>query len=259
MAPTAITQALEDFLEAAWRRTAVLNRTMIGLAQSNLKFGFELARAKTLSDVLSLQADYWQEQWHAFQADESCNKPSGAGEPPSAPMPKPQPVETASVEEDGPSPQLIHTRAKAVLVERSVLVIAPEMPQQTPARRPAPKQAAPAPQPEAKGAKGRAKAPPRRPASNEARTSERKGRAPERDAASPSGPGKIQFGMLDGNAVRFTSAEAWALLEGAWKKVSVKEVLSDAVVLSQARFDQLYPEVPQLPASAFKPKAKPKG
>jgi hypothetical protein len=46
------------------------------------------------------------------------------------------------------------------------------------------------------------------------------------------------------------------LLEGAWKKVPVDEVLSDAVVLSQARFGHLYPEVPELPASAFRPEGK---
>jgi hypothetical protein len=95
MAPTAITQALEHFLEAAWHRTAVLNRKMIGLAHSNLKFGFELARAKTLCDVLSLQADYWQEQFTALQAEDFAGEFSDASEPRSAEASEPLSAEAS--------------------------------------------------------------------------------------------------------------------------------------------------------------------
>jgi hypothetical protein len=264
MAPTAITQALEDFLEAAWHRTAVLNRTMMGLAQSNLKFGFELARAKTLSDVLSLQADYWLEQFNALQAKDVCDELSEPAERPGAEMLKPRTAESAiaaprSAEAGEPTgPEPLRPQAKAAIAASPAPVVAPAMPKQTSARKPARKASAPAPQREVKSAKGRTKPEPRRPSSNEARASERKGRARGRDGLSPSGTDKVQFGMLDGNAVRFTSAEAWALLEGAWRKVSVDEVLSDAVVLSQARFDQLYPESPELPAAAFRLKDKQK-
>jgi hypothetical protein len=260
MAPTAITQALEDFLDAAWHRTVVLNRTVIGLAQSNLKFGFELARAKTLSDVLSLHADYWLEQFNALQAKDVGGEFSEAAERPGAVMPKPRAAEAASTEAGEPTSRApVRPQAKATTVASPAPAIAPETPKQTSARRPAPKTAAPAPQREAKGARGRTELAPRRPSPNKARASEQKGRARARDAVSPSGTDKVQFGMLDGNAVRFTSTEAWALLQGAWRKASADEVLSDAVVLSRSRFNQLYPEVPELPASAFKPKTKPKG
>ena len=33
-------------------------------------------------------------------------------------------------------------------------------------------------------------------------------------------PMGVKFGMLDGNAVRFTNFEAWWLVNGAWRPVS---------------------------------------
>jgi hypothetical protein len=267
MAPTPITQALEHLLEAAWHRTAVLNRRMIGLAHSNLRFGFELARAKTLSDVLSLQADYWQEQWNVFQADEVGDELSEAVEPRRAETVKPQRAETAeppravgaqplSRAQEPVPPQTETPQADTETVEIPVLVDAPEKPKQEFKPKPVPKAASPEPHGGKKNAKGTEKPSQGRQPPSEARSTERKPRAGGRDAVSPSGTAKIQFGMLDGNAVRFTGTEAWALLEGAWRKVSVDDVLSDAVVLSQARYAKLYPEVPELPASAFRPKGK---
>jgi hypothetical protein len=254
MAPTPITQALEHFLEAAWHRTAVLNRRMIGLAQSNLKFGFELARAKTLSDVLSLQAGYWQEQWNVFQAEEPCDEASDAHEPRGAEAG--EPLSTKASESPSPDQEPVRPQAKARIVASPVLQDTPETPKQKSKPKSVRKAASPDLDGGRKSAKGWAKQAQGRSSSNEARATERKVRASGRGAVLPSGTGKIQFGMLDGNAVRFTSAEAWALLEGAWKKVPVDEVLSDAVVLSQARFGQLYPEVPELPVPAFRPKGK---
>jgi hypothetical protein len=254
MAPTPITQALEHFLEAAWHRTAVLNRRMIGLAQSNLKFGFELARAKTLSDVLSLQAGYWQEQWNVFQAEEPCDEFSDAHEPRGAEVA--EPLSTEASESPSPEQEPVRPQAEARIAASPVVADALETPKQKSKPKPVRKAASPDRDGGRKSPKIPAKQVQARASSNEARATERKARAGGREAVSPSGTGKIEFGMLDGNAVRFTSVEAWALLEEAWKKVSVNEVLSDAVVLSQARFGQLYPEVPELPASAFRSKGK---
>ncbi len=303
MAPTPMTQAL-DLLEAAWRRTAVLNRKMIGLAHSNLRFGFELARAKTLSDVLSLQADYWQNQWNAFQAEDVGNELPEAVEPRRAETVKPKRAEAseprsvaAAASEraeavkprgaeaaalPGPlvRPQAETPQAEAKPVESPVVdapekvvaeaaekpkqtsakpvespvAEAAEKPKQTSAHKPARKAAASAPQADSKSTKGRPKPAQDRPSSTKARAPERKGRARGQGAIAPSGTDRIQFGMLDGNPVRFTSVEAWALVDGAWKRVPVDEVLSDAAVLSQARFDKLYPGTPELPTTAFKPK-----
>ena len=58
--------------------------------------------------------------------------------------------------------------------------------------------------------------------------------------------------MLDGNAVRFTDLEAWWLVDGAWRPIAPGEVLSNAPVLSEARFIELFPQVPRLPNNAFK-------
>jgi hypothetical protein len=50
--------------------------------------------------------------------------------------------------------------------------------------------------------------------------------------------------MLDGNAVRFTNFEAWWLLDGAWRPISPREVLSNAAVMREARFKERFPQVP---------------
>jgi hypothetical protein len=65
-------------------------------------------------------------------------------------------------------------------------------------------------------------------------------------------PAEIKFGMLDGNAVRFTSREAWWLVDGVWRPISPGEVLLSAAVMREARYDQFFPEVPPLPSHAFK-------
>jgi len=62
---------------------------------------------------------------------------------------------------------------------------------------------------------------------------------------------EIKFGMLDGNAVRFTNLEAWCLINGAWRPISPREVLLNAAVVREARFNQLFPKVPRLPNNAF--------
>jgi hypothetical protein len=61
----------------------------------------------------------------------------------------------------------------------------------------------------------------------------------------------VKFGMLDGNAVRFTNFEAWWLVDGAWRPVSPGEVLSNAAVMREARFKEVFPQVPILPSKAF--------
>jgi hypothetical protein len=62
---------------------------------------------------------------------------------------------------------------------------------------------------------------------------------------------EISFGMLDGNAVRFTKVEAWWLADGTWRQISPDEVLANAAVMREARFKQLFPDVPLLPKKAF--------
>ena len=76
--------------------------------------------------------------------------------------------------------------------------------------------------------------------------------APQDEALQEGIPAEIKFGMLDGNAVRFTSREAWWLVDGVWRPISPGEVLLNAAVMREARYDQFFPEVPPLPSHAFK-------
>jgi hypothetical protein len=76
--------------------------------------------------------------------------------------------------------------------------------------------------------------------------------APKDEPFRQSLPADIKFGMLDGNAVRFTNLEAWWLVDGAWRPISPDEVLLNAAVMREARFNQLFPNVPGLPSNASK-------
>ena len=79
----------------------------------------------------------------------------------------------------------------------------------------------------------------------------RKKGTPEDEPVPQSLPAEIKFGMLDGNPVRFTNIEAWWLVDGAWRPISPGEVLLNAAVMREARFNQLFPQVPLLPSRAF--------
>ena len=74
-------QESDDFFNAPRQRYAALNRYIVDIAYSNLRFGFELARAKTFSDVLNLQAEYWRRLFDAFYRGEFRNWPVETGEP----------------------------------------------------------------------------------------------------------------------------------------------------------------------------------
>ena len=69
-------------------------------------------------------------------------------------------------------------------------------------------------------------------------------------------PMGVKFGMLDGNAVRFTNFEAWWLVDGAWRPISPGEVLSNAAVMREERFKQVFPQVPILPRKAFQSESR---
>jgi hypothetical protein len=74
-------QVLKLFFDLAWRRSAMLNRIIVEIANNNLRFGFELTRVKTVFDVLKLQTDYWQKLLNAFQVKEFGNGLFHSGQP----------------------------------------------------------------------------------------------------------------------------------------------------------------------------------
>ena len=67
---------LERAFDAAGQGAVALNRKIIDIAQRNVNSGFDLAKslagAKNLSEILELQAAYWQKQWGTLtsQAEE---------------------------------------------------------------------------------------------------------------------------------------------------------------------------------------------
>src|SRR5215510_3829592 len=97
-------QKSDDFFDASRRRFAALSRLIVDTAYSNWRFGFEFVRARTLSDVLTLQAEYRRRLFDAFYRGEFRNWPVEAGEPaspvnqdePAAPELSPPPEETAN-------------------------------------------------------------------------------------------------------------------------------------------------------------------
>jgi hypothetical protein len=87
---------------------------------------------------------------------------------------------------------------------------------------------------------------------DERQSGTRKKSALQNEALQQRLPPEIKFGILDGNAVRFTSLEAWWLVDGVWRPISPDEVLLNAAVMREARFNQVFPQVPRLPSNAFK-------
>ena len=82
---------LERTLDAAGQGAVAFNRKIIDIAQRNVNSGFDLAKslagAKNLSEIVELQADYWQKLLGALtsQAEEvralSTKMAAAAGEP----------------------------------------------------------------------------------------------------------------------------------------------------------------------------------
>jgi hypothetical protein len=235
-AESSMTQVLEKLFDAAWRYTALSNRKIVDIAHSHLDFGFELARAKTFSDVLKLQAAYWQKLFNAFQGEEFSNCLSEPGEPV---------IQGESAKGERNRPQVKPENASS-----PVAGTATEKPKQ---RRERPKRRATTrASRDKKKERSRSKLKNHRLPSREAHTDAGKRRA-GRDRVSKGPRTEIQYGMLDDNAVCFTSLEAWQLLDNTWSPIPVDEVLSDAVELSKARFDEIFPQVPKLPTDAFSP------
>jgi hypothetical protein len=230
-------QESDDFFDAPRRRYAALNRYIVGIAYSNLRFGFELARAKTFSDVLNLQAEYRRRLFNAFYRGEFRTWPVEAAEPAS-------PVDQDERAAGEPSPP----QEERKTAKRPATGTAFKKPKQKSKRGDKRSAAKHASAGEKKAEKIRAEPkeqrPPRRQA--DARASKQSARQDQRGRRD-----EIQFARLDDSAIRFTNREAWRLRNGRWRRISVDKALSDAIVLSKTRFDQLFPRAPQLPADAF--------
>ena len=214
-------QVPEHFFHAAWRHSA---RIIVEIANNNLRFGFGLTRVKTVFDILKLQTDYWQKLLNAFQVKEFDNGLFESGEP-----------RSPAIQDESEKERRDYPQTKARDASGPVMKTAAKTPKQGSEQSPKRRARARDPEVKRKAEVSRPKPKDHRLPSRKAHTGLRKQRASQ-DTVSRGHGAKIQFGKLDDNAVRFTSLEAWRLRDGTWRRISVDKVLSDAVVLSKARF-----------------------
>jgi hypothetical protein len=225
----AAVQTLERSLDVAGQSATALRRNMIGIAQRNLDLGFDLATslagARNIYEIVELQTAYWRKQFDVIttQPDEVHNQLF-------------EPKKTAPTSES-----IRHETAKK----------APSRAQEATKHSPTARDRVEWHRRDRqKLARPSATGPTVRPRV-EKRTAAKKG-ASNDEPFRQSLPAVIKFGILDGNAVRFTNLEAWWLVDGAWRPISPDEVLLNAAVMREARFNQLFPKVPGLPSNAFK-------
>ena len=253
--------SITKFLEAATENAAALNRKIIEITQRNLNLGFELAKSLARgggnpSEIVRVQTSFWRKQFHALatQAEEACERLFGFN------VAKPKVLESSpesAVEEPAKkSPtrsQRGHNHPPQDSATARLRQKAGTQTPKTPRRYSTDKlkRTQDLRDPVDEGAKLRAAR--TMPASGpvpRAGASQKKGA--EKKPAAQTPPTDIKFGMLDGNAVRFTNFEAWWLVDGNWRPVSPAEILANAAVMREARFKQLFPRVPLLPKKAFR-------
>jgi hypothetical protein len=256
--------SITKFLEAANQSAATVNRKVIEITQRNFNLGFDLAKslaggARNPSQIVRLQRNFWRKQFNELtaQAEEVRNRLFGFS------AAKPNTLE-ASDETTKKSPTRLlkghnQTEQGPARLEQKPGARSPKTPPLT--RRTAGSGSTPLdkkqPEIQKKGTptdkpKRIQKSPGPDPVAEKAKAARTKVKArPSSGAAPQSIPTDIKFGILDGNAVRFTNLEAWCLVDGTWRSIAPGEVLSNAAVIREARFNQLFPQVPLLPKKAF--------
>jgi hypothetical protein len=253
--------SIAKLLDAANQNAAAINRKVVEIAQKNVNASFDLAKslaevARTPSAIVVVQTRYWRAQIGDLisQAEEARNRLFGFGAAKSrmpergsavehpakksasrllkAPKRTRQNSATAGLRQKSgrQTPKLARPTAQTAGLELQQTGTAIDQPK----TRQNPRGGPPADD----------KARPRA-ARMEVRA------RPSSTRAQQSISAEISFGMLDGNAVRFTKVEAWWLADGTWRQISPDEVLANAAVMREARFKQLFPDVPLLPKKAF--------
>ena len=263
----------KKFFDAANQSAEAVNRQIIRTTQRNFEAGLDLAKslasARDPFEIAKLQASFWWKQLNEFsaQAEEvhkrlfgfGAVKPELAPEPERTPDPglkestsslAPQSRE-GSPAAQGPAkgeakacrkvetPRLAAQTRKTAESEvgrpksglrRSTAEKISARPKST-SRHPARKQGEQKPQAR-RTPKPIVRADAARPDDRQSGTP-KKG-TPQEPALQVL-PMGVKFGMLDGNAVRFTNFEAWWLVDGAWRPISPGEVLSNAAVMREAQ------------------------
>jgi len=257
--------SIMKFLEAANQNAAEVNRKVVEITQRNLNLGFELAKslargAGNPTEIVRVQTSFWRKQFDelATQAEEARNRlfgfnvarssPESAVEEPAKKAPTRSQSKGGNRSARDPATARLGQKTGTQTLKTPRLsgraarsgVGSPVGKQPEIQKKDTPKRVQKSPGADSvdEGAKPRT-------ATTLVRPRPASGPAPQ------SSPTDIKFGMLDGNAVRFTNLEAWWLVDGTWRHISPDEVLSNAAVMREARFNQLFPHVPLLPKKAF--------
>ena len=254
--------SITKFLEAANQSAATVNRKVIEMTQRNLNLGFDLAKslagsARHPSEIVRLQTSFWRKQFGELtaQAEEARNRlfgfsaakhnlelsPESAVEEPTKKSPTRRLQDPATARQGQKSgTQKPKTQRLAARTAGSGLNPL-DRKQSEVQKKGTPTDKLKTIQKSTVRVSGEEKAKLR----GEAKARASSGTTPL--AKQPD----ISFGMLDGNAVRFTDLEAWWLIDGTWRPISPDDVLANAAVMREARFKQLFSNVPLLPKKAF--------
>jgi hypothetical protein len=277
--------SIKKFFDAANQTAAAVNRQIMDITQRNFNLGLDLAKslagAKDPSEIVKLQVSFWWKQFNEFtiQAEEIRKRLFGSTAERKAPEPTPEPglhePVSKSLTRPHPAAQDPATARPNQKLDRKIV----EMPSlaaktaESEVGRPKPSIQRSAVENRSTRARSTSGDPARKRGERKPQAkrtpadqvtpvetpqpvsgSKRK-RAPHEPAprkpAPQQLPADVKFGMLDGNAVRFTNFEAWWLVDGAWRSISPDEANSNAAVMREARFQQLFPQVPILPRKAF--------
>ena len=256
--------------DAAGQGAAALRRSVIDATQRNLNLSFDLANglagASNLSEIVELQAAFCWRQFDAVatQAEEVRNRLFELGAATTVAT-LPRTVHHELARDEAP-PKKRHTpavRDPAAEGQRRDTQGLKAPPAGVTTHPPDERQRGTSPTARGSAGEERKQQPEPRPPSglrapsavrppDEGQSGTSKKVAARDEARQQSLPADIKFGVLDGNAVRFTSREAWWLVDGVWRRISPGEVLLNAAVMREARYDQFFPEVPPLPSHAFK-------
>jgi Phasin protein len=275
---------LRKIFDAANQSAEAVNRQLVRITQRNLSAGLDLAKslasAKDPFEIAKLQTSFWWRQFDEFsaQAQEVHKRLFGFG---AVPEHTRGPDLRAPAQEPSPQPQhRVHTQAPAIPRAKqkptkqnveTLTVARTRKTSQSEVGRPksglprsiAEKRSAKLVSPSRPAARKQGEQEPQgtRTATRQitradsSRPHERQSGMPKKGAPREPAPQVlpmgVKFGMLDGNAVRFTPFEAWSLVDGAWRPISPGEVLSNAAVMREARFKEMFPQVPILPGKAF--------
>jgi hypothetical protein len=277
---------LKKFFDAANQSAEAVNRQIIRITQRNLNAGLDLAKslasARDPFEIAKLQASFWWKQFDEFstQAEEVHKRLFGfSAVPERTPEPdlrappqeslsrplqahRPTALDPAnaspnqkSAKQKVETPTLAATTAKAA--EPEVGRPKSRLQRSTAEKRSMRGSTSRGPATKREEQKPQATRAPTRKIvrADAARPHERQSGTPKKGAPHKPAPQVVpmgvKFGMLDGNAVRFTDIEAWWLIDGAWRPISPGEVLSNAAVMREARFNEVFPQLPILPCKAF--------